>query len=74
MNIKWNVDGYTNNFEFVHQYGQDVLKLLDIDENSTVIDLGCGNGALTHKIAEMGCKVIGIDGSEDMIKIAKELH
>ena len=26
MNIKWNAAGYTSNFSFVHQYGEDVLR------------------------------------------------
>ena len=50
MNIKWKSEEYKENFSFVHEYGEDVLKLLKIDENSLVIDLGCGNGALTKKL------------------------
>lgn len=71
MNIKWNADGYTNNFSFVYQYGEGVLELLDVKENMEVIDLGCGNGALTKTISNKGVKVIGIDGSEEMLKIAR---
>lgn len=37
---------------FLYHYGEDVLKLLDIRPGDTVIDLGCGNGALTMWLAE----------------------
>ncbi|MGN0107117.1 MAG: class I SAM-dependent methyltransferase [Hominilimicola sp.] len=74
MNIKWNTKKYTEDFDFVHKYGEGVMDLLDINEGDCVIDLGCGNGALTEKLHNLGAEVIGIDGSADMIERAKELH
>lgn len=71
MNIKWNAHGYTEDFQFVHQYGEDVLNLFEIKSGMKILDLGCGNGALTKKIADMGADVIGIDASGDMLKVAK---
>lgn len=71
MNIKWNAGNYKNQFSFVSQYGEDVISLITAKEKSFVIDLGCGNGALTQKLTEKGYKVIGIDASEDMISLAK---
>lgn len=72
MNIKWDAGNYTNNFSFVHQYGEGVMDLLDKPQGSFVVDLGCGNGALTKKLAERGYRTLGIDSSEDMLKIARE--
>ena len=74
MNITWDANNYTDNFSFVHQYGEGVLSLLDVPTDSFVIDLGCGNGALTAKLAEKGYRVLGIDASAEMLKIAKENH
>ena len=74
MNIKWKSEEYKENFSFVHEYGEDVLKLFKIDENSLVIDLGCGNGALTKKLSEICGGVIGIDSSEEMLKTAKKSY
>lgn len=37
-----------------------------------ILDVGCGTGNFSIKLAEMGCKVIGIDLSEKMINKAKE--
>jgi len=71
MNIKWNAQEYTKDFQFVHRYGEDVLNLLEIEKGMKILDLGCGNGALTKKIADMGADVIGMDASEDMLAVAK---
>jgi len=40
----------------------------------TVLDAGCGNGAIAGKLSEMGYQVTGIDLSEDGIAIAKDSH
>lgn len=74
MKKEWNAENYTDNFQFVHRYGEDVLTLLSVPENSLVVDLGCGNGALTQKLAEKGYDVIGIDSSKEMLEKAKLLH
>ena len=72
MNIDWNAKNYTNNFSFVHQYGEDVLKLIDAPAGSSVLDLGCGNGALTKKLQELGFQVQGMDSSDEMLTIARQ--
>lgn len=70
MNIDWNAQEYSRDFSFVHHYGEDVLKLLDIQPGDTVIDLGCGNGALTAQLSEKGAHAIGIDASAEMLATA----
>lgn len=74
MNIQWDADTYTEKFAFVHQYGSDVLELLDMGTDMVVVDLGCGNGALTKKLSELCAKAIGIDASEDLLNIAKSRY
>jgi 2-polyprenyl-3-methyl-5-hydroxy-6-metoxy-1,4-benzoquinol methylase len=37
-----------------------------------ILDAGCGNGYFTKWLAERGANVLGIDGSEKLLKIAKE--
>lgn len=74
MNITWNAQNYQDNFCFVSQYGEDVMELLTIPEGSRVIDLGCGNGTLTEKLAERGYTVTGIDASKDMLALAQKEH
>ena len=74
MNIDWDAREYSRAFSFVPQYGEEVLKLLDTGTANTVVDLGCGNGRLTMRLAEMGMRAIGIDASEDMLAIARSSY
>jgi trans-aconitate 2-methyltransferase len=47
----------------------DLLALLNVRAGLEVIDLGCGTGELTAKLAEMlpEARVLGIDSSEEML-------
>lgn len=74
MNQSWNVEKYTDNFSFVYSYGNDVAKLLDEGKIKTLLDLGCGNGALTELFFKKGFSVTGMDSSEEMIKAAREQY
>lgn len=71
MNIQWDANTYTEKFHFVHQYGRKLFGLLDEIKGKTVIDLGCGNGALTKQLSDMGANVIGMDASAKMLEIAR---
>lgn len=71
MNINWNADKYSEDFQFVHKYGEDVMELLQAPLGSRIIDLGCGNGNLTVKLAERGYNVMGIDDSNEMLEVAR---
>ena len=70
----WDSNNYTDNFQFVHKYGEGVLELLTVPKGSFVVDLGCGNGALTEQLIEKGYRTLGIDASPQMLEKAKELH
>ncbi len=39
-----------------------------------IVDLGCGNGYVTSRIARLGFDVIGVDASPDGIELAKQAH
>ena len=67
----WNSALYEGNHAFVWQYGESLLKLLAPKAGERILDLGCGTGQLTAKIAESGVFVYGIDSSLSMIAKAK---
>lgn len=46
--------------------------LENVSKNDIVLDIGCGNGALTYDIAEKVKKVVGIDINEKYINFAKK--
>ncbi|MEM5772898.1 MAG: class I SAM-dependent methyltransferase [Candidatus Aenigmatarchaeota archaeon] len=48
------------------------LDLLNLPKGSYILDVGCGSGWSTEVIKSYGYKVVGIDVSEEMIKIARE--
>lgn len=71
MNITWDAEKYTSDFSFVHQYGNHVAELVDADAGSSVLDLGCGNGALTKVLQDKGYRVTGMDASEELLDVAR---
>jgi trans-aconitate methyltransferase len=50
--------------------GQAALDLLDPQRGERILDIGCGDGTLTKRIAEQGAAVTGIDNSLEMIHAA----
>jgi trans-aconitate methyltransferase len=68
----WNPQTYARNARFVSDLGAPLLGLLDAKPEESVLDLGCGDGALTEKIATSGCTVVGADSSLAQIQAAKK--
>lgn len=70
MNMQWDAKKYTDDFSFVHQYGSALLDMIE-GEHLSVLDLGCGNGALTGELTARGHDAEGIDASEELLHIAR---
>lgn len=49
-----------------------LLRLLREEGARTVLDLGCGNGALTHAMRASGFEVVGCDSDEEGIELARK--
>lgn len=53
------------------ELGAPLLDLLSPSPGERILDLGCGDGALSQRIAAAGARVVGVDGSADMVRAAK---
>lgn len=69
----WSPENYARNARFVSDLGMPVVELLAPKPGESILDLGCGDGALTLKLVHLGCNVVGVDASPDMIASAKAL-
>jgi trans-aconitate methyltransferase len=69
----WNPETYARNARFVAELGAPVVELLAPQPGERILDLGCGDGALTAKLAALGCDVVGVDSSTEQIEAARKL-
>ncbi|MCY4189894.1 MAG: methyltransferase domain-containing protein [Rhodospirillaceae bacterium] len=69
----WNPDRYARQAGFVAELGMPVVDLLAPQPGEKILDIGCGNGALTVKLRDKGVDVIGIDASAPQIAAARAL-
>lgn len=68
----WDPERYARNARFVSDLGMPVVQLLAPRPGERILDLGCGDGALTEKLASLGCEVVGVDASEMQIAAARK--
>lgn len=67
----WDAGEYARVGGFVAELGAAALDLLDPQPGERILDVGCGEGALTKKIAGRGASVVGVDNSESMVAAAR---
>jgi SAM-dependent methyltransferase len=48
-----------------------VVELLRPQPGERILDLGCGDGALTEKLVALGCQVVGVDSSPEQVAAAR---
>ncbi len=66
----WDPDQYAANARFVADLAGAVLELLAPQPGERILDVGCGDGALTAEIKARGAQVVGVDASPDLIRRA----
>jgi len=67
---RWEPERYRRNASFVPELGHDVLALLAPRRGERILDLGCGDGALTIELAQL-CDVVGVDRSAEQVAAAR---
>ena len=70
----WNPGLYDASHSFVWKHGASVLDLLAPQAGERILDVGCGTGHLTAKIADSGAVVVGSDSSQAMIDEARRTY
>lgn len=68
---RWNAEDYARVGSFVPELGLAALDLLDPQPGERILDVGCGDGALTARIAERGANVVGVDSSAELAAAAR---
>ena len=71
MTQTWDAEAYGQNGAFVHGLAGGVLEWLAAQPGESILDLGCGDGQLTARIAATGANGIGVDASPQMAAAAR---
>jgi trans-aconitate methyltransferase len=66
----WDPETYARNARFVSDLGAGVVELLSPQAGERILDLGCGDGALTETLIAAGSHVVAVDGSAEQIAAA----
>ena len=66
----WNAADYAANARFVSDLGQPVVDLRAPRAGERILDVGCGDGALTQTIARAGASVVGVDPAPEFVAAA----
>ncbi|HEY1300974.1 MAG TPA: methyltransferase domain-containing protein, partial [Stellaceae bacterium] len=67
----WSARRYAETARFVPALGAAVFEWLEARAGERILDLGCGDGALTEKIAAAGAAVVAVDAAPDMVAAAR---
>ena len=68
--MRWDAARYVNEASFVPEMAASLVEVLAPQPGESVLDLGCGDGALTARIAAAGATVLGIDSSAEQLALA----
>jgi trans-aconitate methyltransferase len=71
MTQTWDPQAYSQNGAFVHELAGGVLEWLAAKPFERILDLGCGDGQLTKRLAAVCASVQGVDASPQMVAAAR---
>ncbi|MEO8256900.1 MAG: methyltransferase domain-containing protein [Acidobacteriota bacterium] len=67
----WDPATYARHARFVSDLGSPVVALLAPQPGERILDLGCGDGALTRTLVDAGCDVVAVDSSAPLVEAAR---
>ena len=67
MTQYWDPESYAEHARFVSDLGAPVVDLLAPQAGERILDLGCGDGALTERFRNAGCLAVGVDSSPEQV-------
>lgn len=68
---RWSPELYDTKAKFVGDLAGEAVDMLDIKPGERILDLGCGDGYLSLKLAEKGADIVGVDFSPELVTTAK---
>lgn len=76
MGYQWNAKDYSKNASAQFKWAMELLDTITLTGNEAILDVGCGDGKITHVISEAvpEGRVVGMDSSEDMIGLAQDTY
>jgi ubiquinone/menaquinone biosynthesis C-methylase UbiE len=58
----------------VHAWAwEPVLEALELTPEDQLLDVGCGGGVFLRRALETGCGAVGVDHSQDMVHLARQI-
>jgi trans-aconitate 2-methyltransferase len=72
--VRWDAALYAANTAHHRQYDRDVLRGVRLRRGDWVLDLGCGVGDFTARLAELvpAGQILGVDADRDMVATARQ--
>ena len=72
--LRLHYDAIAKDYASVNQGIERLLARINLIQDQSVLDIGCGTGNLTLRLSEAGqpCRIVGVDISEGVLEVARQ--